>query len=326
MIFVLLMVNDGNSAVALATDWGGLQTVDEGGWKLLLEMFLDSQDISSKSRQTYSWALMRYFDWLHATGRRLKGLTPADVVGYKNYLLESKLSPLTVSAYLSALRQFYSWTEVSLFYPNIARSVKAPRGKKGFLKSPLTSEQVTELLDYLRPRSLRNYAMVNLIVRTGLRTIEVSRIDVKDIVFKRGRRVLLVWGKGMNAKDTLVILTEQAWKPISDYLATRKGVKGTDPLFVTDGKGHRGERLSTRSIQEVCKQSLRAIGLDGHEYSAHSLRHSTAIGILKSGGDMKDVQRVLRHSSPVTSQIYTASIEEEIRLDLNPEGLLDTVF
>lgn len=320
------MMREDNAVQIRSAEWNGLQAVGEDSWRLLLEMFLNAQDISSKSRQTYSWALMRYFDWLSMTGRRLSGLTPADIVGYKSYLLGRSLSPLTVGAYLSALRQFYRWTEVSLFYPNIARSVKAPRSKKGFLKSPLSAEQVGELLDYLKGRSLRNYAIVNLIIRTGLRTIEVSRLDAGDIVFRRGKRVLLVWGKGMSSKDSLVILNDPAWEPIRDYLATRKGVKHGDPLFVTDGKGHRGARLSTRSVQDICKQALRAIGLDSHEFSAHSLRHTTAVWILRSGGDMKAVQRVLRHSSPVTSQIYMETVEEEIRLDRNPEALLDEVF
>lgn len=320
------MMSADNAVQAGVAGWNGLQTVGEDSWRLLLEMFLNSQDISSKSRQTYSWALMRYFDWLKRTGRRLNGLTPADIVGYKSYLLGRNLSPLTVSAYMSALRQFYGWTEVSLFYPNIARSVKAPRTKKGFMKSPLSPKQATALLDYLKGKSLRNYAIVNLILRTGLRTIEVSRLDVKDIVFRHGKRVLLVWGKGMASKDSLVILNDPAWEPIRDYLQTRKAAKPGDPLFITDGKGHRGERLSTRSIQDVCKQSLRAIGLDSHEYSAHSLRHTTGCCILRAGGDMKAVQRVLRHSSPVTSQIYTATIEEEIRLQKNPEALLDEMF
>lgn len=318
----------GSDSIALVNraDWNGLNTVGDDGWRLLLEMFLNSQDISSKSRQTYSWALMRYFDWLKKTGRRLKSLTPADIVVYKNYLIGRKLSSLTVSAYISALRQFYIWTEVSLLYPNIARSVKAPRIKKGFVKAPLSSEQASRLLEYLKETSLRNYAIVNLILRTGLRTIEVSRLDVKDIIFRKGKRVLLVWSKGMSSKDSFVILNDPAWEPIMEYLKTRKRIKGKDPLFVTDGKGHRGERLSTRSIQDICKQSMRAIGLDGHEYSAHSLRHTTGCMILKNGGDMKDVQRVLRHSSPVTSQIYTATIEEEVRLQKNPEALLNELF
>lgn len=235
------MVSVDNSVQVCSTDWNGLHTVGEDSWRLLLEMFLNSQDICSKSRETYSWALMRYFGWLRMTGRRLSSLTPADIVGYKSYLLGRSLSPLTVSAYMSALRQFYSWTEVSLFYPNIARSVKAPRTKKGFVKSPLSPEQATSLLDYLKENSLRNYAIVNLILRTGLRTIEVSRLDVKDIVFRHGKRVLLVWGKGMTTKDSLVILNDPAWEPIRDYLKTRKAAKPDDPLFITDGKGHRGQ-------------------------------------------------------------------------------------
>ena len=217
------MVSVDNAVQVRNADWNGLHTVGEDSWRLLLEMFLNSQDICSKSRETYSWALMRYFEWLQMTGRRLSSLTPADIVGYKSYLLGRNLSPLTVSAYMSALRQFYSWTEISLFYPNIARSVKAPRTKKGFMKSPLSPQQATCLLDYLKENSLRNYAIVNLILRTGLRTIEVSRLDVKDIVFRQGKRVLLVWGKGMTAKDSLVILNDPAWEPIRDYLQTRKG-------------------------------------------------------------------------------------------------------
>ena len=152
MIFVLLMMIQ-EGAVAVRNDGShSLQMLDEGSWKLLLEMFLNSQDICSKSRETYSWALMRYFDWLKETGRVLKGLTPADIVGYKSYLLSKKLSPLTVGSYLSALRQFYSWTEQSLYYPNIARSVRAPRSKKGFHKSALNTEQVIQMLDYLKQR------------------------------------------------------------------------------------------------------------------------------------------------------------------------------
>ena len=98
------MMREDNAVQVQNTAWNGLQTVSEEHWRFLLEMFLNSQDISEKSRQTYSWALMRYFEWLRLTGRRLSGLTPADIVGYKSYLLGRKLSPLTVSSYLSALR------------------------------------------------------------------------------------------------------------------------------------------------------------------------------------------------------------------------------
>ena len=298
----------------------------EENWEILLAAFLDSQDLRQKSRETYYWGMVQYFRWMQESGHAMKSMTPADVMSFKNFMVKKKLSPLTIGSYLTAVRQFYKWTENTMLYPNIARSVKPPRGKKGFRKMHLNETEASDMLAYLKSKSLRDYAMVNLILRTGLRTIEVVRADVEDIRHKRGRRILKVWGKGYDDKDNFVILGDAVWNPIQEYLNTRGLQSKKEPLFVTDGKGHRGARMSTRSVQYVCKESMKAIGLEGHEYSAHSLRHTTAVLILKNGGDWQDVQRVLRHSSPATSQIYTASIEEEVRLDRNPEGILDNVL
>lgn len=298
----------------------------EENWEILLAAFLDSQDLRQKSRDTYYWGMVQYFRWMQESGHAMKSMTPADVMSFKNFMVKKRLSPLTIGSYLTAVRQFYKWTENTMLYPNIARSVKPPRGKKGFRKMHLNETEASDMLAYLKSKSLRDYAIVNLILRTGLRTIEVVRADVEDIRHKRGRRILKVWGKGYDDKDNFVILGDAVWNPIQEYLNTRGLQSKKEPLFVTDGKGHRGARMSTRSVQYVCKESMKAIGLEGHEYSAHSLRHTTAVLILKNGGDWQDVQRVLRHSSPATSQIYTASIEEEVRLDRNPESILDNVI
>ena len=298
----------------------------EENWEVLLAAFLDSQDIRQTSRDTYYWGMVQYFRWIQSSGRVMKTMTPADVMSFKSFLIKQKLSALTVSSYLTSVRRFYSWTENTMLYPNIARSVRPPRGKKGFKKMHLNESEAGELLSHLKAKSLRDYAIVNLILRTGLRTIEVIRADIGDIKHKRGRRILKVWGKGFDDKDNFVILGDATWNPIHEYLNSRGKVKKDEPLFITDGKGHRGARMSTRSVQYVCKEAMKAIGLEGHEYSAHSLRHTTAVLILKNGGDWQDVQRVLRHASPSTSQIYTATIEEEVRLDRNPEGILDNVI
>lgn len=299
---------------------------DAEDWESLLTAFIEAQDIRDSSKTTYRWAMGQYYGWLKKTGRSLKGLTAADVGQFKNWLLKSGHSPLTVGVYLAAVRQFYSWTETNLMYPNIAVGIHPPRNKKGFRKMHLTEEEAADLLEYEKGISKRNYALVNLILRTGLRTVEIVRADVGDVTFMRGRRVLKVWGKGCDTKDEIVILSDPAWIPLKEYLDSRPNLKPGMPLFVTDGKGHRGKRMSTRSVQLLCKSGMEAIGLEGHEYSAHSLRHTTAVSILKNGGDWKDVQRVLRHASPVTSQIYTASVEEEIRLDRAPEQYLDNAF
>ena len=298
----------------------------EENWEVLLAAFLDSQDIRQTSRDTYYWGMVQYFRWIQSSGRVMKTMTPADVMSFKSYLVKQKLSALTVGSYLTSVRRFYAWTENTMLYPNIARSVRPPRGKKGFKKMHLNESESSALLSYLKAKSLRDYAIVNLILRTGLRTIEVIRADIGDVKHKRGRRILKVWGKGFDDKENFVILGDATWNPIQEYLNSRGKVKKDEPLFITDGKGHRGARMSTRSVQYVCKEAMKAIGLEGHEYSAHSLRHTTAVLILKNGGDWQDVQRVLRHASPSTSQIYTATIEEEVRLDRNPEGILDNVI
>ena len=153
------------------------------------------------------------------------------------------------------------------------------------------------------------------------------RADIGDITFKGERRVLKVWGKGHGEKDDFVVLSEKAWAPIQNYLATaRRGAKSGEPLFTSTSHQNYGGRLTTKTISTICKDGLRAIGLDGHEFTAHSLRHTTAVAILKHGGQLTDVQSVLRHTSPVTSQIYTESVKEELRLQNAPEIMLDSAF
>ena len=75
----------------------------------------------------------------------------------------------------------------------------------------------------------------------------------------------------------------------------------------------------------MCKKGFRAICIDGKEYTAHSLRHTTVLLLLKNGS-LADAQSVLRQASPATSQIYTKSIEEELRLEHPAEMKLNTAF
>jgi len=307
---------------------GQLVKTGTDSWRGVVADFITSQDVKESSRELYTRTLTQYFNWLATTGRmaRFLTLTRQDILEYKDSLLSSGLSSLTVSSYIVSVRKFYEWAEAEKKYPNIAKGVKTPRRKQAFKKQHLTDAKSVELLEHFQSMSLRDYAIVNLMLRTGLRTIEVVRADVGDITFKGDKRVLLIWGKGHTEKDDFVVLTDKTYEPIRNYLATRKGAKPGEPLFPSVSRQNRGERLSTKTISEMCKEGLKAIGLDGREYTAHSLRHTTAVAILKHGGAITDVQDVLRHTSPATSQIYTESVKEELRLEHSPESLLDTAF
>lgn len=288
--------------------------------------YVAQEDVKESSKKLYARTLRLFFEWVANEGKQVAQLTKADIVEYKNALFENGLSSLSVASYLTSLRKFYEWAESERLYPNIVKGVKTPRRTQAFKKQHLTEEKSAELLTHFEALSLRDYAIVNLILRTGLRTIEVVRADVGDITFKANRRILKVHGKGHDEKDDFVVLTDKAYQPIADYLKTRKKAKASEPLFTSDSNRNTGERLTTRTISGLCKSGLKAVGLDGREFTAHSLRHTTAVMILKNGGELTEAQAVLRHTSPATTQIYTESIKEELRLKDAPETRLDNVF
>lgn len=295
-------------------------------WRGLIATFTASQDVKESSRLLYTRTLTQFFKWIEATGRVIAQMDRTDILEYKDHLQEEKLSSLTIGSYIVAVRKFYEWAEAYKLYPNIAKGIKTPKRVQAFKKQHLTDQKSHELLEHFESLSLRDYAIVNLILRTGLRTIEVVRADIGDITFKGERRVLVVWGKGHTEKDDFVVLSDKAYLPIANYLATRKGAKAGEPLFTSNSHQNKGERLTTRTISHICKDGLKAVGMDGKEFTAHSLRHTTAVAILKHGGAITDVQAVLRHSSPVTSQIYTESVKEELRLQNAPELMLNEAF
>lgn len=311
------------------------------GIKEVVDTFIDQLDRMQTTKDKYRSCLYAFFAWCKNTGRKVPELTRKDIIDYKEHFNPGlDRSILTVKLYLSAIRQFYIWAEAEKFYPNIANGIRLrrKRGKQHFVKQHLTREQIVDLLTTYNPNSsntdekgptperLRDYAIFNLMLRAGLRTIEVSRLCIGDITYKSGKRIVNVWGKGHEEKDDYVPLSEKAYQPIIDYLDTRPGALVSEPLFVCEGFGSKGRPLSPRRIQEICKEALRGIGLDSHAYSAHSFRHTCATQILLNGGTMNDVKYILRHVQPETSYIYVESIEEELNLQRSPERFLDKSF
>lgn len=292
----------------------------------LTDAFIMAQDVKASSRGSYRRTLKQYFKWIERKGYQLSLIARPQLLEYKEDLLASGLTSLTVSSYITSLRKFYEWTESQKYYPNVAKGIKLPRRKQQFKKQPLTPAQATDLLKYFQDGALRDYAIVTLLLRTGLRTIEVIRATVEDITYKGGQRVLLIQGKGRDEKDSFVLLTDKAFQPIQEYLSTRTNLKGSEPLFTSSSNNSRGERLTTRSISYIAKEGLKGIGLDERAYTAHSLRHTTAVNILRAGGSLKQAQDTLRHSNPATTQIYTATLDEERRLQDSGEALIDKLF
>jgi integrase/recombinase XerD len=292
----------------------------------LIAAFIESLDVKPISRQTYRRTLKQFFAWLEEKGYDLSQLTRTHILEYKEDLLSSGRASLTAGSYINSVRQFYTWAEANKLYPNIARGVKLPKRKREYLKQALEPEQATQLLKHYEDKALRDYAIVNLLLRTGLRTIEVSRANLEDIIYKQGQMILKVQGKGRDSRDNWVILTDKAYRPLEKYLTTRKKLAGSSPLFVSESNNSKRERITTRTISKIAKDGLKAIGINHRDFTAHSFRHTAAINILRAGGTLEMVQFTLRHTNPATTQIYTSTLNDERRLKNSGEALIDSMY
>ena len=240
----------------------------------------------------------------------IDALETSDIVTFKKELM-TKLSPGTVSTYLKGVKSFYRWAESDGF-PDVASKVKGAKLSRDFKKDTLTRDQAKRLLKEANGESeqeKRDYAILSLMLRTGLRDIEVARADVGDIKPHSGVMVLFVHGKGRSEKDDFVVLTDALLADINRYLDSRGPLSPTDPLFASTSNRNKGGRLTTRSVSGIVKNALRSIGLDSERYTAHSLRHTSVTYALMAGATLEETQKMARHADISTTMRYAHHVD-----------------
>lgn len=281
----------------------------------LMERFMASQDCSASSKRTYRRQIKQYFAWLQETNtvQRIGSMTRIDILVYKRFLRhERKLSIYTINGYLTVIKKLYTWLESEKLYPNIARGVKGYKKPRGHRKDCLSAEQLNKALDTLdrtELTGLRNFALFNLMARTGLRDIEVARAQMGDMRTESGQAVLWIQGKGRDMKDEYVVLTKKAMYPILDYLRARQASNAEEPLFCSLSNRNKGKALKTRSISRIVKNMLKQIGLGDARHTAHSLRHTAITLAILGGAEPTQVQAMARHSDPKATMGYYHNLD-----------------
>ena len=278
----------------------------------IIGKWMASLDLASGTKETYLSGFRAFCWFVRSTSLDFDELTRDDVKSFKEYLVdEKKLKPATVSSYLASVRSFYAYSEDNGI-ENIAHRVKGVTDSRSFKKEPLTPDQAQRLLasiDRGTEKGMRDFAILNLMLRTGLRDIEIVRANCKDIQTKAGVDVLYVQGKGRASKDSFVVLTPKALSPITTYLEKRGNVNELDPLFASVSSRNAGERLTVRSVSRIAKSALRAIGIDDERYTAHSLRHTAITFSLLGGATERDAQQMARHANITTTMLYSHDID-----------------
>ena len=148
-------------------------------------------------------------------------------------------------------------------------------------------------------------ATFNILLRCGLRSIEIIRADIGDVRQSCGMPILWVHGKGRDIKDEFVVLTDEALAAIHAYMAVRGKVNVNDPLFVSHSNHNASGRLTTRSIRRMVKEHLKQTGINSSRLTCHSLRHTFATLAIANNAPLLAVQQAMRHADINTTTIYT---------------------
>ena len=158
-------------------------------------------------------------------------------------------------------------------------------------------------------RRLRNLLMVSMMALQALRTVEVYRANLEDLLEKGEHLTLLVRGK---TRDRIIYLRPDTAKRMKEYLGVR--VEATPdklgaPLLTSVGY-HGGEvRLSRRTIRTHTDKYLRLAGLKRPGISNHALRRTAAtLGYLHTG-DLRAVQEFFGHADPRMTSRYAHVVD-----------------
>ncbi len=101
----------------------------------LVDSFIQSLDVKQSSKLLYRRTMKQYFSWISEKNYLLSEIARPQILEYKEALLSSGKSSLTVGSYLISVRGFYEWTEANKYYPNVAKGIKTPKRKRQFRKS-----------------------------------------------------------------------------------------------------------------------------------------------------------------------------------------------
>jgi integrase/recombinase XerC len=278
---------------------------------------LQGADRSEHTVEAYVSDVVAFFAWLAERLNRNTEpveVTTFDLQKYRQALLDQGRKPAGINRRLAALRTFFNWAiDAKLATANPAQTLQGIKQDRRVPKA-LSAQEVYRLQrtaasqrqlavvkagEAITPSviaALRDEAVLNLLLYTGLRVGEAAALRLDDAVLNgKAGKVIVRSGKGLKYRE--LPLHKEARQGLDAYLKVRPADQG-DHLFL----GQRGP-LGARGIQ----MQLAALGkAAGVEVTPHMLRHTFATRLLReAGADLVTVASLMGHASIATTQIYT---------------------
>ncbi len=233
----------------------------------------------------------------------LDRLGAADIVGFVRRHAH-QLSPGRAKLMTTALRSFLRYllhggeidTDLAACVPCV------PRWSLSNIPKFLPSGQVQQILercDRQTASGIRDYAILLLLARLGLRACEVASLNLDDIDWHEGR--LLLCGKGRRWAQ--LPLLQEVGEALARYLQRARPSCASRRVFVR-ARALRQGFANSSAICCVVDRALVRAGIDSPRKGAHLFRHTLATDMLRQGASLSEIGQLLRHRHPSTTMIY----------------------
>jgi site-specific recombinase XerD len=256
--------------------------------------------------QRYAKTARRFLEQCSAAGVEPSGLTGSEVNAF--LIAEcGRVSAGSAKGRVAELRSLLRYLFVRQVIAVRLGTAVPPVGGWRLATVPLrmTAADVQALLDHCDRSAdvgVRDFAMLTLVARLGLRSIEVARLELGDLHWRAGE--IVVRGKGR--REGRLPLPTEVGEALVGYLRRRRAAADCRHLFVTVKAPHGPIRAEL--VNDVTKQACRRAGL--RRVGPHRLRHALAAELLRRGAGLTAIGQVLRHQDLATTALYA-------KVDLN---------
>ena len=261
---------------------------------------VEERGLAEATVQRYETTARRFLQQAASAGTEPASLTGADVNAF--LLVEcARVSAGSAKGRVAELRSVLRFLFLRHVTPLRLGTAVPPVGGWRLATVPptMTATDIQALLDYCDRGSevgLRDFAILTLIARLGLRSIEVARLELDDVDWRAGE--ILVRGKAR--RQGRLPLPTDVGEAMVAYLSPREGVEGDRHLFLTC-RAPRGP-IRADLVGDVVERACRRAGLP--TVGPHRLRHALAAELLRRGASLVAIGQVLRHQDLATTALY----------------------
>jgi integrase/recombinase XerC len=280
-----------------------------------LHCFLNSiasEDVSNATRSAYQNDITAFFLFTgerFITSEQVKEVTVEQIEEYKNLLHQNGSKASSINRSLSAMRQFFRrMVAKGIIKVSPMELIKNFKVEPSVVGKSISREDVESMIDLASNdenpiKSVRDVALLILLVYGGLRREEASNAKWKHVIEEGGHKVLLLPKTKSQVEQYIKIAPrvyealQACWETYPDELYDPEGY-----IFISLSKNQNyGKRLSPNSIRRIVVGYGKRIGLD---ITAHMLRHTCCTLAIEGGAKPHQVQAHLRHKNIATTMLY----------------------